>query len=87
LLRLRRPGLNGKWFDRGDLMTTAQYIHHLRGNRLRKELAREKAARMRAEVERDQERKKRLALEEELTELLYFITKREEAKRAVERGS
>jgi len=37
---------------------------------------------MRAEAERDQERKKRLALEEELTELLYFITKREEARKA-----
>ena len=62
-----------------------EYVRHLRESRLRDELRREKAARMRAEAERDQERKKRLALEEELTELLYFITKREETRKAAER--
>lgn len=58
-------------------MTSAQYIRHLRHDRLLKELAREKAARIQAEKERDQERKARLLVEEELNELLYFITQRE----------
>ena len=58
-------------------MTAIRYARHLRKKRLLDALAREKASRIQVENERDEERRARLLAEEELGELLYFITQRE----------
>lgn len=65
-------------------MTTAQHLREMKRNRLLDVLAQERCLRTQAEKEREEERKARLMAEEELTELLYFITKREEARRCTQ---